>query len=139
VGRQERGAITVWFAATSFAMVLIVGITVDLGGRVHAQQRVHNVAAQAARTGAEAIDGPTAVEGGGTRIDVAAARAAAQAYLDAAGVRGTVTITGAGHILVVHTTGTYHTKFLGIIGLRTMDVTGEGSARLIRVQGGVER
>jgi hypothetical protein len=40
---------------------------------------------------------------------------------------------------VVRTTDTYNSKFLGIIGLDAMQVTGEGSARLIRAEGGIER
>ena len=100
--RDERGSISVWFAAASFAMVILVGLVVDVGGKVQAQQH---------------------------------ARAAATAYLQAAGVEGTVAVTDA-TVLTVRTTDTYKTKFLGIIGLDNMAVTGEGSARLIQTQGG---
>ena len=36
--RDERGAISVWFATASLVMVILVGMNVDLGGKVHAQQ-----------------------------------------------------------------------------------------------------
>lgn len=136
--RDERGAISVWFATAALAMIILVGMTVDLGGKVHAQQRARSAAAQAARTGAQEIQGSTAVRGEALRVDVYAAKAAAQDYLRAAGVEGTVSVVD-GDTLIVHTTDTYDSKFLGIIGLDSMKVTGEASARLIRAQGGIER
>ncbi len=51
--RDERGSITVWFATASLVMTILVGMTVDLGGKVHTQQHARSVAAQAARTGAK--------------------------------------------------------------------------------------
>ena len=137
VPRGERGAISVWFATASLVMVILVGIVVDLGGKVHTQQRTRSAAAQAARTGAQEVQG-SAVRGEDLRVDITAAKSAAQDYLRAAGVNGTVTVTG-GDTLVVRTTETYTSKFLGIIGLHEMQVTGEGSARLIRAEGGIER
>ncbi len=53
-------------------------------------------------------------------------------------MQGTVTVVD-GDTLIVHTTDTYNSKFLGIIGLDSMNVTGEASARLIRTQGGTEQ
>jgi Flp pilus assembly protein TadG len=135
---DERGAISVWFATAALAMVILVGMTVDLGGKVHAQQQARSAAAQAARTGAQEVQGSTAIRGEELRVDVYAAKAAAQDYLRAAGVEGTVTVVD-GDTLIVRTTDTYDSKFLGIIGLDSMKVTGEASARLIRAQGGIER
>lgn len=136
--RDEGGAISVWFATAALAMIILVGMTVDLGGKVHAQQQARSAAAQAARTGAQEIQGSTAVRGEALRVDIYAAKAAAQDYLRAAGVEGTVSVVD-GDTLIVHTTDTYDSKFLGIIGLDAMKVTGEASARLIRAQGGIER
>ncbi|MQW77336.1 pilus assembly protein [Nocardioides sp. dk4132] len=135
---DERGAISVWFATASVVMVILVGMTVDLGGKVHAQQQTRSAAAQAARTGAQQIEGATAIRGEELRVDVDAAKSAAQNYLDAAGVEGSVTVVD-GDTLIVRTTDTYDSKFLGVIGLNSMSVTGEASARLIRAQGGIER
>lgn len=137
-GRDERGAISVWFATAALVMVMLVGMAVDLGGKVHAQQQARSAAAQAARTGAQEVQGSTAIRGEELRVDLNAAKAAAQDYLRAAGVEGTVTVVD-GDTLIVRTTDTYDSKFLGIIGLDSMNVTGEASARLIRAQGGIER
>ena len=136
--RDEGGAVSVWFATAALVMVILVGMTVDLGGKVHAQQRTRSVAAQAARTGAQEVQGSTAIRGEELRVDINAAKSAAQGYLNAAGVEGSVTVVN-GDTLIVRTTDTYDSKFLGIIGLDAMPVTGEAAARLIRAQGGIER
>ena len=136
--RDERGSISVWFATAALAMIILVGMAVDLGGKVHTQQQARSAAAQAARTGAQEVQGSTAVRGEDLHVDLTAAKTAALDYLRAAGVEGTVTVVD-GDTLIVRTTDTYDSKFLGIIGLDSMNVTGEASARLIRAQGGIER
>jgi Flp pilus assembly protein TadG len=136
--RDERGSISVWFATAALAMIILVGMAVDLGGKVHTQQQARSAAAQAARTGAQEVQGSTAVRGEDLHVDLTAAKTAAMDYLRAAGVEGTVRVVD-GDTLIVTTTDTYTSKFLGIIGLDTMQVTGEASARLIRAEGGIER
>ncbi len=136
--RDERGSISVWFATAALAMIILVGMAVDLGGKVHTQQQARSAAAQAARTGAQEVQGSTAVRGEDLCVDLTAAKTAAMDYLRAAGVKGTVRVVD-GDTLIVTTTDTYTSKFLGIIGLDTMQVTGEASARLIRAEGGIER
>lgn len=131
--RDDRGSISIWFATTSFIMVVLVGLVVDVGGQVQTQQHARAVAAQAARAGAQELDA-TSVKGRGLSIDPGSAHAAATAYLRAAGVNGTVTVSN-GTLLTVRTTDTYRPKFLGIIGISRMSVTGEGSARLIQTPG----
>jgi len=135
---DERGSITVWMALSSFAMIFLVGLAVDLGGQVHTHERAHDVAAQAARAGGEEVAGSAAVQGHDLVVSPAAARAAAQRYLDAAGVTGTVTITG-GDTLTVRVNDTYDSQFLGLIGINHLEVTGTATARLIRTLGGSER
>ena len=85
--RDERGAVTVWLAGASVLMVSIIGITVDLGGQLHAKERAHTIAAQAARTGAEQITAD-AMLGTKPTLDVGRARTAANSYLHAAGEIG---------------------------------------------------
>lgn len=136
--RDERGSVTVWMALSSFAMIFLLGLAVDLGGQVHTHERAHDVAAQAARAGGEEIEGSAAVQGHALVLSPAAARAAAQQYLDAAGVSGTVAITG-GDTLTVTVHDTYNPQFLGLIGINHLDVTGTATARLIRTLGGSEQ
>ena len=135
---EQRGSISIWLALSSFVMIFLVGLAVDLGGQVHAHERAHDLAAQAARAGGEEVEGGAAVEGRELAIDPAAARAAAQRYLDAAGVSGTATIAN-GNTITVTVRDTYETQFLGAIGLNRFDVTGTATARLIRTLGGTPR
>jgi len=136
--RDERGSITVWLALASFVMIFLVGLAIDLGGQVHTHERAHDVAAQAARAGGEEVSGPTAIQGQDLTIDPAAARAAAQRYLDAAGVSGSVSITN-GNTITVTVHDFYDPRFLGLLGIRRLDVTGTATARLIRTLGGNPR
>ncbi len=138
VTRDERGVVTVWFASASFVMIILVGLAVDLSGQVHDQQRIRDVAAQAARTGGEQVQASSAIQGNGVFADTLAAKRAALGYLAAARVDGSVRVVD-GTFLVVRTTTTYRTKFLSLIGLTRLPVTGSATARLVRVAGGAER
>jgi Flp pilus assembly protein TadG len=136
--RDERGSISIWLVTSSFVMMMLVGLAVDLGGQVHAKQRAHDVAAQAARAGGQQVQAAPAIEGHFLAVDTAAARQAAEEYLAAAHVNGTVTITG-GDTITVDVTDVYNPKFLSVIGIGDLTVTGEASARLIRSLGGTEQ
>ncbi len=134
----ERGSVTAWLALSSFVMIVLVGLTVDLTGQVHAQQRARDVAAQAARIGGEQVNPAPAVRGLGATVNTSQAVSAARAYLASSGVEGSVSIAN-GTTLTVSTTDTYQTKFLSIVGLSGMRVSGSAQARLIRVVQGTER
>jgi Flp pilus assembly protein TadG len=136
--RDERGSISIWMVTASFVMMMLVGLAVDLGGQVHAKQRAHNIAAEAARTGGEQVEAAPAIEGRYVSVDTAAARTAAEQYLAAAGVTGTVTVTG-GDTITVAVTDTYTPKFLGFIGVGDLTVTADASARVVRSLGGTEQ
>lgn len=135
---EERGSITVWLALSSFVMIVLVGLTVDLGGQVHAHERAHDLAAQAARAGGEEVEAAAAIQGRELVVGPAAARAAAERYLTAAGVDGTVAIHD-GQTITVTVHDSYDAKFLGLIGIHRLNVTGTATARLIRTLGGDQR
>lgn len=136
--RDDRGSISLWLVTASFVMMMLVGLAVDLGGQVHARQRAHDVAAQAARAGGQQVRPAPAVRGEYVAVDPFAARNAAEDYLAASGATGRVTITG-GDTITVNVTDTYIPKFLGLIGIGDLAVTGDASARLIRSLGGNEQ
>lgn len=131
----ERGSISVFLALTAVGLILIIALAVDASGAVHTQQRARNVAAQAARAGAEQIDTAAAMQGAGASTDPAQAAAAAQTYLAAAGVSGSASVTS-GTTLTVTTTDTYPTLFLSIIGINSITVHGTGTAQLHQVLNG---
>lgn len=134
----ERGSISLFAAVAALAVFLVIGLVVDGGAKIHALQHAHAVAREAARAGGQAVTGPQVVLGQDAAVDPYAARAAAQAYLSAAGLPGTVTVTG-GTRLHVQTTATYDPVFLSMIGIGTQQVSGSAEARLVRAIGGIEQ
>lgn len=127
--RGERGSLSVLMAALVPGLLLIIGLAVDGGAKVQATQRANAIAEEAARAGGQAVDRSAALAGE-IRLDVPAAVAAAQAYLDRSDVPGTVTVIDA-DTLRVTTTITEPTIFLGLIGITTMTVDGSGTADLV--------
>jgi Flp pilus assembly protein TadG len=137
--RRDKGSVTIWLALASFVMIVLVGVAVDLSGQVFAQQHARDIAAQAARTAGQQIDASLGVRGIGAQTNTAQAIAAAKSYIAAAGMEGGATITGGGTTITVSVADTYETKFLSIIGLTSLRVTGSAETRVVRVVGGVER
>lgn len=137
--RSDRGSVTIWLALASFVMVVLVGVAVDLSGQVYASQHAHDVASQAARVAGQQLDAGQAMKGGANQVNTAAAVAAARTYISSAGMEGEVVVTGGGAVLAVTTTSTYETKFLSIIGLNALRVTGTSQARIVRAVNGTER
>lgn len=135
---NERGSISAWMALSAVAMIILAGLAVDLGGQVYARQHAVDIAGQAARTGGQQLQVARAVRGDGVQTDPGRAVAAARAYLAASDVSGTVTLRG-GATVVVTTTATYDTKFLGIIGISRLTVTGAAESRTVRAVHGAER
>ena len=79
------------------------------------------------------------LEPGDLFINTTAAAAAASAYLAAAGVSGTATITTGGTALEVDAHTTYSPRFLGAIGIGPIPIDGHAETRLVQVIQGAER
>ena len=137
-GDRERGSIGIWIATSGLVMIVLVGLAIDLGGQVNTQQRARDVAAQAARAGGQQLQAALAVRGLGAKADPGPAIAATNAYLAASDVTGTATLRG-GDTVIVHTSATYRTKFLGLVGISALTVTGTAESRIVRTVGGTER
>ncbi|MGJ3507570.1 pilus assembly protein TadG-related protein [Enemella sp. A6] len=120
--RDERGnALSVLIVLLIPALIVMIGLVVDGGGRLSAERRAESVAADVARAATDAR-----IRGGEP-----AARAAAEQRLRAAGVDGTVDV-GAGWV-TVHTTVGYRPVFLSLIGVDDLPGRGEARARLVPV------
>ncbi|MFJ3840577.1 pilus assembly protein TadG-related protein [Streptomyces sp. NPDC090054] len=128
---DDDGGIAVFTAIVAIALLGIIGLAIDGGGKLRATERADAVAMEAARAAGQAIDPAAAITGTGVHVDPAAAQAAAQAYLAATGTRGSATLSPDGTHLTVTVHGTYQTKFLAIVGIGSMDVTGHAGARLL--------
>jgi hypothetical protein len=134
--RGDRGSLSLFAVVATVALIVIIGLVVDGGGKVQAQQRAQEAARQAARAGGQAIQASTAVRGQGATADNGAARSAAESYLISAGVAGTVSIQG-GTTIIVNSTESYTPIFLSIIGVGPQSVSGHSEARIVRAVGGV--
>ncbi|MFD0332314.1 pilus assembly protein TadG-related protein [Streptomyces erythrogriseus] len=128
---QDRGGVTVFVAVCVVALIGIIGVAVDGGGKMRATERADHVAGEAARAGGQAIDPAAAISGDSIVVKPQDAVAAAQAYLHSVGATGTVSVSADGKTLTVRTTSAYATKFLPVVGIGSMPVTGHGSATLL--------
>ncbi|MBL1109392.1 hypothetical protein JK361_33250 [Streptomyces sp. 5-8] len=130
-GLDDRGGVTVFVAVCVIALIGIIGVAGDGGSKMRATERADYIAGEAARAGGQAIDPAHAISGRAIVVDPQAASAAAQSYLRSAGATGTVTVSGDGKTLTVVVTSTYDTKFLSVVGIGSLSVTGHGKATLL--------
>ncbi|MEV6523187.1 hypothetical protein AB0M43_14650 [Longispora sp. NPDC051575] len=109
-------------------MTVVLMAAILLGGGTVLAARAHgyDVAAEAARAGAQQIDLATYRAIGVLVLDPGAAQAAAQHYLNTAGATGTVTVTGV--TVNVTATSRHRTPILAIFGRPTVLVTSTASA-----------
>jgi hypothetical protein len=128
--RSDRGSITPFFVVTVIALLIGIGITVDGSGRTRAEGRAYDVAAEAARRGVQQIEEGSALLGISGTVDEAAAIAAAEDFIAAAGMSGSVRVVG--NTLEVTTTTTYTPVFVDLVpGAGPVTVTGEAEAELV--------
>jgi hypothetical protein len=124
--RGDEGAVSLFVIVVAVALLAAVGLVVDGGGKIRALERADEAAREAARAGTQMLDIPAAVRGERIEVDPAAAGRAARTYLAAAGVEGTVSVSGS--VVTVSTRTVYRPVFLGLVGVGPMAVTGEASA-----------
>jgi hypothetical protein len=134
VGRlraRDEGRIALLVIVLTFAVLAMIGLSVDGGGKLRALQRADRLAVEAARAAGQAIAAPQAIQGGEKVVDPPAAVAAAESYLADAGVTGTVTIADDRRRVIVTVTVVYTTVFLGLIGIDTLPATRKATAVLV--------
>lgn len=134
----ETGSVNVMAPIMAIALAIILGLVWDASGQMNAQQRAHTVAAQAARAAGQQLENPTAVRGNAAIADPYAAARAANTFISSAGMTGGAQVIG-GDTIVVDTSSTYNTRFLTIIGISHLPVSGHAEARIARTFGGVEQ
>ena len=130
----DAGSVSLFLVVAVLAMLIAVGLVVDGGHKLRATQRADDAAAEAARAALQSVRPADTIRGRRPRIDQAAAVGAAQRYLAAAGVAGSVSVTG--DRVQVQTSSSFTPAFLSLIGLGSQSVTGRADARLVR---GVEQ
>ncbi len=125
----DTGTVSLAFASLALALLVAFGLVVDGSGRLTAYQRAHAVAGEAARAAGQAVDAGAALSGTATRVEPEAARQAATTHLAAAGVTGSVAVSGDGTRITVTADVPYRAIVLAGTD-RTVSATAE--ARLVR-------
>lgn len=127
-GVGDRGSLTLFTLVLAAGLLLAFGLVVDGGTKLAASRRATEVAEQAARAGAQALDATSLRAGGAARLDPTVAASAARAYLGSAGVPGEVQADSAG--VTVEVTIHRATAVLGLVGIHTVTAYGHAHARL---------
>jgi Flp pilus assembly protein TadG len=127
--RGERGAVAPLVAMMLLGLLALAALVID-GGLMFAERRdLQGLADGAARAGAMAVDEDVLRETGAVRLDPAAAQAAAERYLETAGVDGTVRIDADTLSVTVVLQESRPTLMMGLLGVRTVDVAAHAVAR----------
>ncbi|WP_091516865.1 hypothetical protein [Amycolatopsis sacchari] len=108
------------------AILALAGLTLDGGLALAAKVRANGQAESAARAGAQAIDLNAYRSSGTLRLVPAQAIAMAQSHLAAEGAVGSVAISG--DTVIVTITAAQPTQLLGLVGINSLSVHGQGSA-----------
>lgn len=128
--RDERGTVTVFVVSLTAALLLVAGLVHDGGRMIAARRDADAVAGAAARAGAQGLDEAGIRRTDGAPLDVSAVRARVARYLTGTAFTGTANVTGDSVTVDVHRT--QDLAILSLVGLRTSQVTGSGSARAVR-------
>jgi Flp pilus assembly protein TadG len=122
----DRGSgIAAYLVAMAVVLFAFAGLVLDGGAALTARGQAADTAQQAARAGADALD-VGSLRSGVLRADSAAAVAAAEAVLSAAGVEGQVDVAGSQVTVTAHVTRP--TAILSMVGVGEVGGTATYSA-----------
>jgi Flp pilus assembly protein TadG len=127
---RDAGAIPLFVAIVTPALLLCVGLVSDLGTQLRIARTATDAAQEAARAGADASSS-TLIAGGGVQVATLQAAAAARSYLSSAGLTGTAAATGP-HTITVSVTVTQGAPLLSSVGVPPLTVTKTATASLER-------
>ena len=135
----ERGSVTIWLVLAAAAMTMIVGLVVDLGGKVHAM----TTCPRCRRPGRPRCWGAGAGRSPPRCAATASVlllerRRSSPPNLAAAHVQGTVTFVSP-TTLRVQVTHSYQPIFLTLLGMAAIRIDGEATAYLARAVNGAQR
>jgi len=128
-GDADRGSITAYLLIITVAIFALAGLVLDGGAALAAHGRAADVAQQAARAGADALDETSmrSATPAGLTANPAAARVAAGEVLAAAGVTGDVAVNGGS--VTVTARVTKPAAILSVVGISEVGGTATATAR----------
>lgn len=130
-GRGDRGSVSVFIVTIAAALIVVLGLVIDGGRMLAGHRRTRNLAAQAARVGAQEVTLPRA--GGRPALDPVRAPQRARSFLAAAGARGSARLIcggGACDRIEVRVTDTVDMSILGAFGVSDRTVSDTVTVRL---------
>ncbi|MFE5564718.1 pilus assembly protein TadG-related protein [Amycolatopsis japonica] len=120
---------SIWLVGLSLALIIAIGWAVDGSRKAQAHSEAMSVAEEAARAAGQALRVQALAAGEAPDVDPQRAVLEAKSYLAAAGIAGTVVVQG--NWIIVDTTMSKPTIFLGIVGVSEFSVRGHGAADLV--------
>lgn len=125
----EDGTISAFVAVIAVALIVVAGLVLDGGRLLAARRQADDIAANAARAGAQALD-EHRIRSGTTALDPQASQVAVARYL--AKTAGTGTATIAGDTVTVDVRLPVRMLLLGIAGIGDRTVTATRQARAVQ-------
>jgi hypothetical protein len=122
--RANDGHVTAFVVVLMTGILALAGVALDGGLALAAKVRAIGHAEAAARAGAQQVDLATYRSTGQIVLAPDAAIAAAQAHLQTTAAEGLVSVDN--NVIVVRVTATQPTQLLGLVGINTLTVQGEG-------------
>ncbi|MGC0417440.1 pilus assembly protein TadG-related protein [Embleya sp. AB8] len=130
---RDHGSLAIMLAIMMAAIILLVGLVLDGGGKLRADSKANAYAQEAARAAGQAIDPAKAIPGTAIVVPKERAQKAANDYLDAYSVvkeRHAIP-TPDGRYIDVWVTLEYKTKVAAFFGVSTLTVKGHARAGLV--------
>lgn len=127
---DERGSLTTYFVSAVPAVMMLTGLVVDGSGQIRAMQQANDIAAETARHAGQSIDVGCATLGAEVGVVPSKARLAAQSYIEQnpADVELTDVSFEGDNTVVVHTEVQHDPIFLGLFGVGSKKIEGEGTS-----------
>lgn len=125
--RSDQGSVLITGLLLSVALVMVIGLAVDVGHAFLVRRQLASVADDAALSGSQAIDLPELHSGAGLKLDPGQARTEAMSAIAAnPGTSGSATATAS--TVTVTVTRRVPTILLGIVGISSLKVSAHATA-----------
>jgi Flp pilus assembly protein TadG len=126
----DEGTLTLFAAIVAIALLAVVAFVLDAAQKLEAGQQARDLAEEAARAGADAVNVQAAYAGSGPlAVSPAQAITAARQYLSQSGHAGTVIVTGTTTVQVTVTV-TDPAPFTAVLGITSVSATETATATL---------
>lgn len=127
--RADDASISAFVAVVSLAMIVVAGLVLDGGRLLAARRQAADIAGDAARAGAQALD-EHSLRSGRAEIDPAAAHAVVAAHLASTPASGSASI--ADDLVAVEVRMPVRTLLLGVVGFDGATVRARREARPVQ-------